>query len=97
MSYGQSSAGRLHVACVGRSLAVAVAFAGFAREHPEWWEAAISLAVLGGIFPMILSVNSRIVPGFSRRDWVSNRRVGAMVVLAIAGGWIVCFRAGART
>lgn len=83
---------RLLGACMSlalAALAVAVAFAGFAREHPEWWEAAISLAVLGGIFPMILSVNSRIVPGFSRRDWVSNRRVGAMVVLAIAGGWIV--------
>jgi hypothetical protein len=38
---------------------------------------------------MILSVNSRIVPVFSRRDWVSSRRVDAMVALAIAGGWIV--------
>ena len=83
---------RLLGACMSlalATLAVAVAFAGFARAHPAWWEAAISLAVLGGIFPMILSVNSRIVPVFSRRDWVSSRRVGAMVVLAIAGGWIV--------
>lgn len=71
------------------AMAVAMAFAGFARTHPTWWEASISLAVLGGILPMILSVNSRIVPVFSRRDWVSPRLVSAMVVLAIAGGWIV--------
>jgi hypothetical protein len=71
------------------ALAVAMAFAGYARSHPTWWAAAISLAVLGGIFPMILAVNSRIVPVFSRRDWASPRLVGAMAPLAIAGGWIV--------
>ena len=71
------------------ALAVAVAFAGFARTHPTWWEASISLAVLAGIFPMILAVNTRIVPVFSRRDWVSPALIKAMVLLALAGGWIV--------
>lgn len=71
------------------ALAVAMAFAGYTRTHPTWWEAAISLAVLGGVVPMILSVNTRIVPVFSRRDWVDPRLVGAMVVLAIVGGWSV--------
>jgi hypothetical protein len=71
------------------ALAVAIAVAGFTNSHPTWWEASISLAVLGGIFPMILAVNTRIVPVFSRRDWVSEPKVRTMVVLAIAGGWIV--------
>lgn len=71
------------------AMAVAMAAAGYTRTHPTWWKAAISLAVLGGIMPMILSVNSRILPVFSRRDWVDPRLVRAMVVLAIAGGWTV--------
>lgn len=71
------------------ALAVAVAVAGYTRTHPVWWEAAISLAVLAGIFPMILAVNTRIVPVFSRRDWVSGSLVRAMVVLALIGGWVV--------
>lgn len=71
------------------ALAVAVAVAGFTRTHPTWWEAAISLAVLAGIFPMILAVNTRIVPVFSRRDWASESMVRSMVVLALVGGWTV--------
>jgi len=71
------------------ALAVAVAVAGYTRTHPVWWEAAISLAVLAGIFPMILAVNTRIVPVFSRRDWASGSLVRAMVVLALIGGWVV--------
>ncbi len=71
------------------ALATAMAFAGYSRTYPRWWEAAISLAVLGGVFPMILAVNTRIVPVFSRRDWVSPGLVRLMVALAIAGGWIV--------
>lgn len=71
------------------ALAVAVAVAGFTAAHPTWWEASISLAVLAGIFPMILAVNTRIVPVFSRRDWVNATLVRAMVVLALIGGWTV--------
>ncbi len=71
------------------ALAVAITVAGFTRTHPTWWEASISLAVLAGIFPMILAVNTRIVPVFSRRDWASPRLLQAMVVLAVAGGWTV--------
>jgi hypothetical protein len=71
------------------ALATAVAFAGYSRTYPRWWEAAISLAVLSGVFPMILAVNTRIVPVFARRDWVSSALVQLMLVLATAGGWIV--------
>lgn len=71
------------------ALATAVAFAGYSRTHPRWWEAAISLAVLSGIFPMILAVNTRIVPVFSRRDWVSPRLVQLMIACALTGGWLV--------
>lgn len=71
------------------ALATAVAFAGYSRTHPRWWEAAISLAVLSGIFPMILAINTRIVPVFSRRDWASSRLVRLMVAAAVASGWIV--------
>lgn len=71
------------------ALAVSVAVAGFTRTHPTWWEASISLAVLGGVFPMILAVNTRIVPVFSRRDWASGRLLQVMVILAIIGGWTV--------
>jgi hypothetical protein len=71
------------------ALATAVAFAGYSRTYPRWWEAAISLAVLSGIFPMILAVNTRIVPVFSRRDWVSATLVRLMVVCALTGGWVV--------
>lgn len=71
------------------ALAVAIGVAGFTRSHPTWWEAAISLAVLGGMFPMILAVNTRIVPVFARRDWASATQVNAMIVLAIIGGWTV--------
>src|SRR6478735_2444592 len=70
------------------ALATAVTFAGYSRTYPRWWEAAVSLAVLSGIFPMILAVNTRIVPVFSRHDWVSPGPVRLMVALAIAGGWI---------
>ncbi|MCA9859932.1 MAG: hypothetical protein KC438_09425 [Thermomicrobiales bacterium] len=73
------------------ALAVAVGVAGFTRTHPTWWQAAVWLAVLGGAFPMILAVNSRIVPVFSRRDWVSQSLVDAMIALAIVGGWTVFF------
>lgn len=71
------------------ALAVSVAVAGFTRSHPTWWEASISLAVLAGIFPLILAVNSRIVPVFSRRDWVSGPLLQAMIVFALVGGWTV--------
>ncbi len=71
------------------AFAVAMAVAGFSRTHPTWWEAAISLAVLGGVLPMILAVNSRIMPVFLRRDWVSPSLVMGMVGLAIASGWTV--------
>lgn len=71
------------------AFAVAMAVAGFSRAHPAWWEAAISLAVLGGVLPMILAVNSRIMPVFLRRDWVSMPLVMTMIGLGLASGWIV--------
>lgn len=71
------------------AFAVAMIAAGFSREHPTWWGSAISLAVLGGVLPMILAVSSRIMPVFLRRDWVSPTLVMTMVGLAAASGWVV--------
>ena len=62
---------------------------GFVPDHPTWWRAAVSLAVLGGITPMIYAVNIRVVPVFSRRVWASLRLLRAQVALLIAGAWIV--------
>src|SRR6478735_11175735 len=62
---------------------------GFVPDHPTWWRAAVSLAVLGGITPMIYAVNIRVVPVFSRRNWASLPLLRAQVALIIMGAWIV--------
>jgi hypothetical protein len=62
---------------------------GFVPDHPAWWRAAVSLAVLGGIAPMIYAVNIRVVPVFSRRPWASLGSLRAQVALLLAGAWIV--------
>lgn len=57
-------------------------------DHPAWWRGAVTLAVLGGIVPMIYAVNIRIVPVFSRRALQSLAMLRAQVITAIAGAWI---------
>ncbi len=66
---------------------VAAACAAFVPDRPALWSAIVALVVLGAITPMILAVNVRIVPVFSRRAWQSPRVMAAALALAIAGGW----------
>jgi hypothetical protein len=71
------------------ALAVAAATIGGVAGHPRWWRAAVSLAVLGGIAPMIMAVNIRLVPVFGRRDWPGLTWLRVQVVATIAGAWLV--------
>ena len=57
-------------------------------QSPSWWLAAVQLAVLGGILPMIYAVNFRIVPVLSRRSWSSETWLHLQVAFAISGAWI---------
>jgi hypothetical protein len=70
------------------ALAVAALLAGLSPWEPRWWTAAVRLAVLGGIVPMIFAVTIRIVPVFSRRAWPSLAWLRAQVALAVAGAWL---------
>jgi len=67
---------------------VAALAAGLAVYRPSLWPAALQLAILGGITPMIYAVNLRIVPVFSRRMWSRPTLLQAQVVLALAGAWL---------
>ncbi|HAX25618.1 MAG TPA: hypothetical protein PLR44_10190 [Thermomicrobiales bacterium] len=67
---------------------VAAGCAAFVPGHMALWSAIVALVVLGAITPMILAINVRIVPVFSRRAWQQPRMMAAALVLAIAGGWI---------
>lgn len=67
---------------------VAALSAGLAPYRPSLWPAAVQLAILGGITPMIYAVNLRIVPVFSRRMWTNPALLQAQVVLALAGAWL---------
>ncbi len=71
------------------AFAVAAAAAGAAAMRPVLWSAAVALAMLGGIIPIVFAVNIRIVPVFTRRTWQSEPRLRAQVILAIGGGWAV--------
>lgn len=68
---------------------VASLSAGFSVTHPRSWGAAVALAVLGGIVPMIFAVNIRIVPVFSRRRWRNEAWLRVQVALALIGAWLV--------
>jgi hypothetical protein len=71
------------------AFAVAALAAGLTPYQPGWWRAAVSLAVLGGIVPMIFAVNLRIVPVFSRRAWPVRTWPLLPVGLVLAGAWSV--------
>lgn len=66
---------------------VAAGCAAFVPGHPALWSAAVALIVLGAITPMILAVNLRIVPVFSRRAWQQPQVMAAALALTVAGGW----------
>jgi hypothetical protein len=69
------------------ALTVAAATAAMAALHPAWQPAAVALAVLGGLTPMIFAVTIRVVPDFSRRQWRSEWALRLQVALMIAGAW----------
>ena len=71
------------------ALAMSALAAGLTPYQPGWWRGAVSLAVLGGITPMIYAVNLRIVPVFARRAWPSASWLRLQIGLAIAGAWLV--------
>jgi hypothetical protein len=71
------------------ALALAALTVGEVPARPTWWRAAVSLAVLGGIVPMIAAVNIRIVPVFARRTWPGLWWLRLQVALAIGGAWTV--------
>lgn len=58
-------------------------------QRPGSWTAAVSLAILGGIIPMIYAVTIRIVPVFARRTWPDARWLRLQVALNIVGAWTV--------
>ncbi len=70
------------------ALAASAVAAGWSAREPAWWQAAVQLAVLGGIAPMIYGVNIRIVPVFARRSWRSPRLLAAQVGTGVAGAWL---------
>ncbi|HWV23723.1 MAG TPA: hypothetical protein VNZ58_06015, partial [Thermomicrobiales bacterium] len=51
------------------ALAVSALAIGYSVDHPTWWNAAVHLAILGGITMMIYAVNFRFIPVFARRSW----------------------------
>ncbi|HEX5166256.1 MAG TPA: hypothetical protein VFV93_12720 [Thermomicrobiales bacterium] len=71
------------------AFAVAAVALAFVADEPRLWSAAVALIVLGGITPMIYAVNVRIVPVFSRRQWVNPTQVYAAISAGVAGGWLV--------
>lgn len=71
------------------AFAVAALTAGLTPYQPASWPAAVQLAVLGGIVPMIYAVNLRIMPVFSRRSWPSENWLRAQLGLAVVGAWLV--------
>lgn len=70
------------------ALATSALAAGWSAREPAWWQAAVHLAVLGGIALMIYGVNIRIVPVFARRPWRSSRLLAAQVVAGGVGAWL---------
>ncbi len=67
-------------------LATAALVAGLTNRDGRWWEAAIHLAVLGGVLPVSYAVNHRIVPVFSRRKWQREQLWFVLVASSLAGG-----------
>lgn len=59
-----------------------------APSSPHLWRAALALALLSWITPMIFAVNIRIVPVFSRRTWRWPPLVLSSVIGSIVAGWI---------
>jgi len=78
------------------ALAVSALAVGYSVDHPTWWNAAVHLAVLGGITMMIYAVNFRFIPVFARRSWRFPRLVLAQVATGLAGAWLDFLGIGMR-
>lgn len=68
---------------------VAAGAAAAAAMRPNWWPAAVALAILGAILPMIQAVNIRVVPVFAGRSWPSEAWLRVQVGLVVVGAWLV--------
>lgn len=77
------------IAAAMLAFATAALTAGVAVMQPQWWRAAVHLAILGGIIPMIFAVNLRILPVFSRRAWPAPAWLRVQMLCAIAGPWLL--------
>jgi hypothetical protein len=71
------------------AFAVAAGSIGFVPDSSRLWGASLALVILGGITPLIYTVNLRIVPVFSRRSWPAPRLLYSGIVAGALGGWVV--------
>lgn len=76
-------------AMVAAALGFAGAAAAMVPARPALWPAAVALALLGGIVPMVYAVTIRVVPVFARRSWRSAAALRAQVGLGLVGTWLV--------
>ena len=77
-------------------LATAALLIAFIPDHPTWWSAALSLAILGGIAPIIYGVNIRVVPVFGRRPWKHPNLLWLQVGFLLLGAWLRSIGLGER-
>ena len=71
------------------AFALAAATTGAVPRRPDVWGAAVSLAVLGAITPMIYAVIIRVVPVFAWRAWPNAWALRLQVGFAVTGAWTV--------
>lgn len=76
------------------AFAVAAGSIALVPDRFSLWNASLALVVLGGITPLIYSVNARIVPVFSRREWQSTNMMYLAIIAAVASGWLLYFGRG---
>lgn len=78
------------------AMGVAMFLAGYSQTHPAWWQAAVHLAVLGGITIMIYGVNINALPTNSGRQWKSEKLVARQLFFGILGAVVSCLGYGFR-
>ena len=79
------------------AMAVALLLVGYSQTHGEWWNAAVKLAVLGGITVMVYGINVQALPAHSGKNWRYPELVAVQVAAAISGAWLVALGYGTRT
>lgn len=78
------------------AMGVALFLAGYSQAHPQWWTAAVQLAVLGGITIMIYGVNVQALPAHSGKKWRYPQLVALQIGTGIAGAWMLAVGYGNR-